>query len=70
MTRGIEEFTDAPTGDRWEIMRRAEGLRAEETRRLVSALSRRVRAAFAGAAGRHSTVEPVFIPRGPSSAIF
>ncbi len=44
MTRGTLKFAQTQTGDRWEIMRRAEELRAEETRRLTSALWRRIRA--------------------------
>ena len=56
--------------DRVAIMRRAEELRAEEARRLFSALFRRVRGAIAAFAGRGRPVERVYIPRSPSSAIF
>ncbi len=70
MTHGTLNFADTPIGDRWAIMHRAEELRAEETRRLTSALTRRIRAAFATVTGRRPAIERVFIPRSPSSAIF
>jgi hypothetical protein len=70
MTNQTAKLADAWTEDRWQIMRRAEGLRAEETRRIVSALARRIRSAFTTAAARGPAPEPVYIPRGPSSAIF
>ena len=70
MTNGTFEFADTPRDDRWEIMRRAEDLRAEETRRLASALFRRIRSAFAAVFGQGVVTERVFIPRSPSSAIF
>ncbi len=55
------------TMDRGTLVRRAEELRAEQVHHLFSALSRRIRAAFAG---RGQATEKVFIPRSPSSAIF
>ena len=55
------------TMDRGTLVRRAEELRAEQVQRLFSALSRRIRAAFAS---RGPAPEKVFIPRSPSSAIF
>ncbi len=67
MTHGALKFAAAPTTDRWQIMHRAEALRAIETRRLVSSLGRRIREAFAG---RRPAAERVYIPRSPSSAIF
>ena len=70
MTHGTLKFAVAPTEDRWQIMHRAEALRAEESRRLISALSRRIRSAFAAVAGRGIATERVYIPRSPSSAIF
>ena len=70
MTQGPLNFADTQTANRWEITRRAEELRAEEARRLISALSLRIRAAFSTIAGRRTPIEHVFIPRSPSSAIF
>ena len=70
MTHGPLNFTDAQTADRWEITRRAEELRAQEAVRLISAVSRRIRAAFATVTGRRPAIERVFIPRSPSAAIF
>ncbi len=70
MTHGTQNFAAAPTEDRWLIMRRAEALRTEESRRLLAALFRRIRSAFAAFAGRGVATERVYIPRSPSSAIF
>ena len=70
MTHGILNVADTNTEDRFAITRRAELLRAEETQRLISALSKRIRNAFAAVTGRREPVEHVFIPRSPSSAIF
>ena len=70
MTHGTLKFAAAPTADRWQIMHRAEALRAEESRRLLSALSRRIRSAFAAVAKRGVAIEQVYIPRNTSSAIF
>jgi hypothetical protein len=70
MTNETVKSADAWTEDRWQIMRRAEGLRTEETRRMVSAVARRIRSAFTTAAARGPAPEHVYIPRSPSSAIF
>ena len=70
MTHGSTNFVATGTEDRFEIARRAERLRAEETQRLILSVSRRIRNAFAAVAGRREPVEHVFIPRSPSSAIF
>ncbi len=70
MSHGNLKFADTQTPDRWEIMRRAEELRAEETRRLTSALWRRIRAAFAKVTGRRPATERFYIPRRTYSAIF
>ncbi len=70
MTHGTLNFADTQTGDRWEIMRRAEELRAEETRRLTSALWRRIGAAFANVTGRRPAIERVFTERRTYSSIF
>jgi len=70
MTHVTLNSADTQTGDRFEITRRAELLRAEETRRLMSALSRRIRAAFVAVTGKRPTAEHVYIPRSTSSAIF
>lgn len=70
MTHGTLNFADTQTGDRWEIMRRAEELRAEEARRLTSALWRRIGAAFAKVTGRRPAIERVYIPRRTYSSIF
>ena len=51
MTHGTLNFAAKQTSDRWEVMRRAEELRSEEARRLMSALSKRIRAAFAAVTG-------------------
>ena len=63
MTHGTLKFDQTQTGDRWKVMRRAEELRSEETRRLTSALLRRLRDAFAVVTGRRRAIERVFIPR-------
>ena len=70
MTHGTLNFAETQTRDRWEITRRAEELRAEETRRLTSALLRRIRAAFAKVTGRRPAIERVFAPRRTYPAIF
>ena len=70
MTQSSTQFVATGTEDRFEITRRAERLRAEETQRLILSASRRVRNAFAAITGRREPVEHVFIPRNPSSAIF
>ncbi len=70
MTHGTLNFAEKQTGDRWEVMRRAEELRAEEARRLMSALSQRIRAAFAAVTGRRPAIERVIVPRRTYSAIF
>ena len=70
MTHVTLNSADTQTENRFEITRRAELLRAEETRRLMSALSRRIRAAFVAVTGKRPAAEHVYIPRSPSSAIF
>ncbi len=70
MTHGTLNFDQTQTGNRWEVMRRAEELRSEETRRLMSALSRHIRAAFAAVTGRRPAIERVMVPRRTYSAIF
>ena len=67
MTHRNLNVADTKTEDRFEIARRAELLRAEETRRLILAVSRRVRDAFAAITGRREPVERVYIPRTQSS---
>ncbi len=70
MTHGTLKFAAAPSEDRWQVMRRAEALRAEESRRLLSALARSIRSAFAAVVRSGVATEQVYIPRSPSSAIF
>ncbi len=70
MTHGTLNLAEKQTSDRWEVMRRAEDLRAKEARRLMSALSQRIRAAFAAVTGRRPAIERVIVPRRTYSAIF
>ena len=54
-----EYLPQSAPADRWTVQARAERMRGEEMRRMASALKRRIAAAFAALAGRHTAGQAV-----------